>query len=55
MGDYDEGSDIDLLIVFKDKKDLDRGLSQIYETTAKTDLFICREALLLLSHFSPSL
>ena len=38
-GDYDEGSDIDLLVVFKDKKDLDRGLSQIYRTTAKTDLF----------------
>ena len=38
-GDYDEGSDIDLLVVFRDKKDLDRGLSEIYRTTAKTDLF----------------
>jgi predicted nucleotidyltransferase len=38
-GDYDEGSDIDLLIVFKDKKDLDKGLKKIYATTAKTDLF----------------
>lgn len=38
-GDYDEGSDIDLLVVFKDKKHLDRGLSEIYKTTAKTDLF----------------
>jgi hypothetical protein len=38
-GDYDEGSDIDLLVVFKNKKDLDGGLSQIYKTTAKTDLF----------------
>jgi len=38
-GDYDEGSDIDLLVVFKDKKDLDRDLSKIYEKTAKADLF----------------
>jgi predicted nucleotidyltransferase len=38
-GDYDEGSDIDLLVVFKNKKDLDRGLSEIYNTTAKSDLF----------------
>lgn len=38
-GNYDEGSDIDLLVVFRDKKDLDRGLSEIYKTTAKTDLF----------------
>jgi predicted nucleotidyltransferase len=38
-GDYDEGSDIDLLVVFKNKKDLDRGLKEIYNTTAKSDLF----------------
>lgn len=38
-GDYDEGSDIDLLVVFKNKKDLDKGLSNIYKTTAKTDQF----------------
>jgi len=38
-GDYDEGSDIDLLVVFKNKKDLDRGLNEIYNTTAKSDLF----------------
>lgn len=38
-GNYDEGSDIDLLVVFKDKKKLDRSLKEIYKTTAKTDLF----------------
>jgi len=38
-GDHDEGSDIDLLVVFKDKKNLHKGLSEIYKTTAKTDLF----------------
>ena len=38
-GDYDEGSDIDLLVVFKNKKDLDRGLNEIYNTTAKSDIF----------------
>jgi len=38
-GDYDEGSDIDLLVVFKDKKELNKGLKEIYKTTAKTDLF----------------
>jgi len=38
-GDYDEGSDIDLLIVFKNKKDLNKSLKKIYKTTAKTDLF----------------
>jgi len=38
-GDYDEGSDIDLLVVFKDKKDLDQGLGNIYKATAKTDRF----------------
>jgi len=38
-GNYDEGSDIDLLVVFKDKKKLDKSLKEIYKTTAKTDLF----------------
>jgi len=38
-GDCDEGSDIDLLVVFKNKKDLDKGLKEMYKTTAKTDLF----------------
>jgi predicted nucleotidyltransferase len=38
-GDYDEGSDIDLLVVFKNKKDLGKGLKGIYETTAKSDQF----------------
>ncbi|MGQ9468729.1 MAG: nucleotidyltransferase domain-containing protein [Nitrososphaerales archaeon] len=38
-GDYDEGSDIDLLVVFKEKEELDKSLEEIYKTTAKTDLF----------------
>jgi predicted nucleotidyltransferase len=38
-GDYDEGSDVDLLVVFKCKEDLDRGLSEMYKATAKTDIF----------------
>lgn len=38
-GDYDEESDIDLLVVFKDKRELDNGLREIYKTTAESDLF----------------
>lgn len=38
-GDYDEGSDIDLLVVFKNKKDLDKGLKEIYKTTTNYDQF----------------
>ena len=38
-GDYDDGSDIDLLVVFKDKKYLERGLREMYKITAKTNLF----------------
>nr|MDO8098849.1 nucleotidyltransferase domain-containing protein [Candidatus Njordarchaeota archaeon] len=38
-GDYDEGSDIDLLAVFADKKSLDANVNGIYEATAKSDLF----------------
>lgn len=38
-GDYDEGSDIDLLVVFKEKRELNKGLKEVYKTTAKTDLF----------------
>jgi len=38
-GDYDEGSDVVLLVVFKNKKDLDRGSSETYKATANSDLF----------------
>jgi len=38
-GDYDEGSDVDLLVVFKDKRELNKSLKEIYKTTAKTELF----------------
>jgi len=39
-GDFDEGSDIDLLIVFKDKKTLNKNQRAIYKTTSQTNLFI---------------
>ncbi|MCP8316890.1 MAG: nucleotidyltransferase domain-containing protein [archaeon] len=38
-GDYDEGSDVDLLVVFKNKRELNKSLKEIYKTTAKTELF----------------
>lgn len=38
-GDYDEGSDIDFLVVFKDKSALDKGLKEIYRATSESDLF----------------
>ncbi len=38
-GDYDEGSDIDLLVIFKDKKNLNKGLKEIYKTTAESHQF----------------
>lgn len=39
-GDYGEGSDIDLLIIFKDKDQLRRNQDEIYKITAKSDLFL---------------
>ncbi|MEM3608044.1 MAG: nucleotidyltransferase domain-containing protein [Candidatus Bathyarchaeia archaeon] len=39
-GDFDEGSDVDLLIVFKDKKTLAENQELIYEATSRSDLFI---------------
>jgi len=39
-GDYDEGSDVDLLVVFEDKGSLDKGLKEIYEATSESDLFL---------------
>ena len=38
-GDYDEGSDIDLLVIFRDKDTLEKGLKDVYQTTSKSDLF----------------
>lgn len=38
-GEYDEGSDIDLLVIFKNKKALNRSQKQIYMITAETNLF----------------
>ena len=37
-GDYDEGSDGDLLVVFKDKRALEKGSKRMYKATAETDL-----------------
>jgi predicted nucleotidyltransferase len=39
-GDHDEGSDIDLLLVFKDKNALSKALKKIYKITSKSDLFL---------------
>ena len=37
-GDFDEGSDVDLLLVFKDKNKLKKSLNEVYKITAKSDL-----------------
>ena len=39
-GEFDEGSDIDLLIVFGDEESYIEGSPQISEVTAKRDLFV---------------
>jgi predicted nucleotidyltransferase len=46
-GDFDEGSDIDLLVIFKNKGLLERGQEKIYRITAQSDLFIQAIALTL--------
>jgi len=46
-GDYEEGSDIDLLLVLKDKEALITGQEQIYKITAQTDMFLQAMALTL--------
>jgi len=38
-GDYEEGSDVDLLVVFVDKTALRKGSKDVYKATAKSDLF----------------
>lgn len=39
-GDYEEGSDVDLLVIFKSKEALTTGQEQIYKITAQTDMFV---------------
>lgn len=39
-GDYEEGSDIDLLVIFQDRDRLRRNQNEIYRITAKSDLFL---------------
>ena len=39
-GDFDEGSDVDLLVVFRSRETLREGLSRIYRTSARSDLFL---------------
>jgi len=46
-GDYEEGSDIDLVVVFEDREALSTGRDQLYKTTAETDLFLQAIALTL--------
>jgi len=38
-GDYDEGSDIDLLVVFRNKSALNKSLRELYKATSESDLF----------------
>lgn len=38
-GDFDEGSDIDLLVVFRNKEELREGTKQVYNISAKSDYF----------------
>lgn len=38
-GDYTEGSDIDLLALFKSKADLERGSTDVYGITGESSLF----------------
>jgi len=46
-GDYDEGSDIDLLVVFKNKEKMGKGLMNIYQITAESNQFFQAAALTL--------
>jgi len=38
-GDYDEGSDIDLIVVFRDRSALNKSLKEVYKATSESDLF----------------
>jgi len=38
-GDYDEGSDVDLLVVFSDRNALEEGREEVYLATSQSDLF----------------
>jgi len=38
-GDYDEGSDVDFLVVFDDRGALYKGVKEVYMTTSQSDLF----------------
>jgi len=38
-GDFDEGSDVDLLVVFDDRNALEEGREEVYMATSRSDLF----------------
>jgi len=38
-GDYDEGSDIDLIVVFRDRSAFTRSLREVYKVTSESNLF----------------
>jgi len=38
-GDYDEGSDVDFLIVFDDRDALHQGREEVYKASSQSDLF----------------
>jgi len=39
-GDYDEGSDVDLLAIFRDKNALRQGSKELYSAASESDLFL---------------
>jgi len=39
-GDFEEGSDIDLLVIFRNKKELENRLREIYKMTSEGSLFV---------------
>lgn len=52
-GDYEEGSDIDLIIIFKNKDQFMRNNKKIYKITAKSGLFF-QAIILTLDEFKKS-
>jgi predicted nucleotidyltransferase len=44
-GEQNEGSDVDLLILFEDKKNLEKGREALFEITSKRNLFVSMVAL----------
>jgi predicted nucleotidyltransferase len=39
-GDFEEGSDIDILVIFRNKKELESQLREVYKITSESSLFV---------------